>query len=278
MVYLQPEDADFLFGHVHMVASHPQCFRFKSLQQITQSQEFRVQWCCFWHLQTMRPRSALFPARTLPQSCCRHPFRNGLTPERITRLGAQLVGLCLIARVGEADYEIPMSNDSDLTRRGHSPINPLTAKRRWWPWLLLIILALVCAGGIYAWPEIAMLVPALGREVAGEGAGDKDVLPDILATQQKIEEDLATLDRAVADQQDQVKIIIDQLVALASQVETLQQRPVQVPVPPPAAAAPVRLPIAQAARKPRKPPSPTPQTSGPISIGGAPLNVAPAGH
>jgi uncharacterized coiled-coil protein SlyX len=104
-------------------------------------------------------------------------------------------------------------------------------------------------------------------------ANDKDALPDLLATQQKSEEDLAALGRAVADQQEQMKIIIDQLVALTSKVEALQ-RAAPAP-PPPAAAEPPHAPIAQAAPRPRKPPSPASKPSGPISTGGTPLSVAP---
>jgi hypothetical protein len=168
-----------------------------------------------------------------------------------------------------------MSNDSDQPWQGHSPVSPLPATRRRWPWLLLIvILALACAAGVYAWPEIATLVPAPGREASGGGmtAGDKETLPDLLATQQKSEEDLAALVRAVTDQQEQLKIILDQLVALTSKVEALQ-RP--VPVPPPVAAAPARAPLAQAAPRPRKPPSRAPEPPGAISTGGAPLSVVP---
>jgi uncharacterized coiled-coil protein SlyX len=171
-----------------------------------------------------------------------------------------------------------MSDDSDPTLQGHSPINPLPATRSRWPWLLLfVILALVCAGGVYAWSEIATWVPALGRDASGGGtaAADRGALPDILATQQKSEEDLAALDRAVADQQEQLKTIVDQLVALTSMVDALQ-RAIAAPVPPSVAAAPARPPIARAAPRPRKPPSPASQTSAPASTGGAPSNAAPS--
>jgi uncharacterized coiled-coil protein SlyX len=168
-----------------------------------------------------------------------------------------------------------MSNDSDLTLQGHSPLNPLPANRRRWPWLLLfVILALACAGGVYAWPEIATLVPALGHEASGGAiaAGDKETLPDLLATQQKDEEDLAALGRTVTDQQALLKTITDQLAALTSKLDALQRAaPAPAPFPPPVAAAPV----AQAAPKPRKPPVRAPKPSGSISVGGAPLNAAP---
>jgi uncharacterized coiled-coil protein SlyX len=168
-----------------------------------------------------------------------------------------------------------MSNDSDLTLQGHAPINPLPGTRRRWPWLLFIIvlLALAGAGGVYAWPEIAPLLPVLGHEASGAGmtAGDQQAVPDLLAAQQKNEEDLAALGRTVANQQDQLKTIVDQMAVLTSKLDALQ-RPAPAPVPPPVAAAPV----AQAAPKPRKPPPPrVPKPSGSISVGGAPLTVGP---
>jgi uncharacterized coiled-coil protein SlyX len=160
-----------------------------------------------------------------------------------------------------------------------SDSNPLPVTRRRWPWFLLcVMLSLACAAGVYAWPEIATMVPFLGHGVSGGAmtANDKEVLPDLLATQQKSEEDLAALRQTVADQQEQLKIIVDQLVALTSKVESLQRAaPVAAPVPPPAAAEPPRAPIAQAAPRPRKPASPAPKPSGPISTGGTPLSVVP---
>jgi uncharacterized coiled-coil protein SlyX len=171
-----------------------------------------------------------------------------------------------------------MSNDSDQAWQGHALLDPPPARRRRWAWFLLCaILGLACAGGVYAWPQIAALVPSLGHEASGGGmtANDKDALPDLLATQQKSEEDLAALSRAAADQQEQLKIIIDQLVALTSKVEALQ-RAAPAPAPPPAAAEPPHAPIAQAAPRPRKPPSPASKPSGPISTGGTPLTAAPS--
>jgi hypothetical protein len=170
-----------------------------------------------------------------------------------------------------------MSNDSDQALQGHSPSNPLPVTRRRWPWLLLfVILALAGAGGVYAWPEIATLVPALGHDASGGGmtAGDKETVPDLLAAQQKSEEDLATLGRAVADQQEQLKTIIDQLAAVTSKVDALQRAAAPAPVLAPVDAAP----IAQAAPPPRpkKPPSRAPKPSGPISTGGAPLSATPS--
>ncbi|AUC97868.1 MULTISPECIES: hypothetical protein [Bradyrhizobium] len=170
-----------------------------------------------------------------------------------------------------------MSNDSDQAWQGHSPSTPLATPRRRWPWvlLLLIVLGLAGAGAVYAWPEIAMVVPSLGREAAGKdtAAGDKEALPDLLASHQKVEADLATLGRAVADQQEQLKTIVDQLAALTSKVDALQRSAPAMAPAAPVAAEPQRPPVAQAAPKPRKPPAArAPKPAGPISTGGAPLN------
>jgi hypothetical protein len=170
-----------------------------------------------------------------------------------------------------------MSCDSNSTLQGHSPRIPQPVTRRRWPWFLLfVILALACAAGVYAWPEIATLVPSLDHGASGGGmtANDKDALPDLLATQLKSEEDLAALGRAVADQQEQLKIIVDHLVALTSKVEALQPA-APSPAPPPIAAEPAHVPITQATPRPRKPPFPASKPSGPISTGGTPLSVAP---
>lgn len=137
-------------------------------------------------------------------------------------------------------------------------------------------------GGIfYACPEIASLVPSVGRETPAEqvAASDKDALPELLASQQKIEEDLAALTKSVADQQDQVKLVVDQLAALRSKVAALQTPPPPAPASAPASVTAEQplTPIALATPKLKKPPRrPTVHSSGPISVGGAPLKVTPS--
>ncbi|MBR0937533.1 hypothetical protein [Bradyrhizobium jicamae] len=178
-----------------------------------------------------------------------------------------------------------MNNDSDQALHSHSPSSPLAAAPRRWPWFLLVaILVLGGAGGVYAWPQIAPLVPSLGHTAPGDqtAASDKDALPDLLASQQKAEDDLAALGRTVADQQQQLKTMADQLDGLASKVEALQTpAPPPAPVPPPvapvAAAEQPPAPVAQAAPKRRKPAAHPSKPAGPISTGGAPLNAAPGG-
>jgi hypothetical protein len=172
-----------------------------------------------------------------------------------------------------------MNDNLDHTWNDHPPPSQLRSRRRRWPWLLLVIVLGLSGGGIFhAWPEIASLVPAVGRETPAEqvAASDKDALPELLASQQKIEEDIAALTKSVADQQEQVRTIVDQLVALTSKVDALQ-RPAPPPPPAPVVAEQPPAPIARIAPKPKKPPLRPSIHSGPVSVGGAPLNVTPSG-
>ncbi|MCP1907981.1 hypothetical protein E3H11_17055 [Bradyrhizobium brasilense] len=170
-----------------------------------------------------------------------------------------------------------MDNDSDQAWHGHAPNSPLPAGRRRWLWfLLIVVVALVGAGSVYAWPEVAALVAAISHESSGGATtSDKEALPTLLAAQQKLEEDLAALDRSVADGQAQLKAITDQLAALTSKVEELQHLPPPAAPPPPVTAEVPRAPIAPTTPQPRKPPPRAARPSGPVSIGGAPLNAAP---
>ena len=97
-----------------------------------------------------------------------------------------------------------MSDELHLERPVEEPPPLLRPKRRRRPLgLLLLVVALVGAGGVYAWANIGTLVQSFARE-APDGArdtGDKAAIPDLLATQQKTSEDLETLCKTVAGQQ-----------------------------------------------------------------------------
>jgi len=78
-----------------------------------------------------------------------------------------------------------MSSDSDPMLQRHALLDPRSAPRRRWPWFpLCFILGLACAGGVYAWLQIATLAPSLSRETSGAGmtANDREMLTDLLAT------------------------------------------------------------------------------------------------
>ena len=151
---------------------------------------------------------------------------------------------------------------------------PLPRRRRA-PIVLAVLAGLVLAGAGAAllWMNIDGLSKLLGREpseTAEPASGDKAMLTDMLATQQKTGEDLESLKGAVAEQQEQLKTIVDQLASLTSRLEEL--RNAAAPAAPPAAVAQpdVRAQVVpKAAKKPAKKPT------GPISVGGAPLTAPP---
>src|SRR5690242_2265562 len=152
---------------------------------------------------------------------------------------------------------------------------PLQGRRRA-PLVLAVIVGLVLAGAgaVLIWMNFDGVSRLLGRETsesAEPASGDKAMLTDMLATQQKTGEDVETLSRAVAEQQEQLKTIVDQLAALTSRLEELRSAAAPVVAPPPAVDQPdVRAQVVpKAAKKPAKKPA------GPISVGGAPLTAAP---
>jgi uncharacterized coiled-coil protein SlyX len=150
-------------------------------------------------------------------------------------------------------------------------------RRRRAPWIVALVvgLAMVGAGGAFLWMNMDKLIQLSSRDAsdsAEPGSGDKAMLTDLLASQQKTSEDLDTLKATVEDQQGQLKSIVDQLAALTSKVDALQA-PAAPPPPPPVPAPPSAK--AQLAPKATKKPPQAPKTAGAISVGGAPLNTAP---
>jgi hypothetical protein len=158
---------------------------------------------------------------------------------------------------------------------------------------VLVVLALVGAGGAYAWLNPGLFGQSGGPEAADTDAkgDDKAVITDLLAAQQKTTDDLAAIDKTLADQQEQLRAITGQIVNLTAKIDALASPRPQAPVAPapfptPAAAlpsapptlaaptpAPARAPAPAAraaAARPKKPPHVV-TPSGPISVGGAPL-------
>jgi len=187
-----------------------------------------------------------------------------------------------------------MSIESPPQWLNDDPPPVLPARRRRWPFALLFSFVLTLAAGALLWMNIDRLSQYAGHAAPDDKAasGDQAVMTDLLAAQQKASEDLAALDRAVADQQEQLKTILNQLAGLTAQIDALKSAaapppaatpaPVAIAEPPaPARAAPPPLASAQppapprAAPKPKKPPRPAP-SAGPISVGGAPLSPPPA--
>lgn len=177
-----------------------------------------------------------------------------------------------------------MSNEANEEWLDEDQPPALRRRPRRWPLVLFLLLALVLAGAgaTYVWANKDGLLQLAGHQ-ASEGAetspGDKAMLTDLLATQQKTGEDLDTLNKAVTDQQEQLKAMTDQLAALAAKVDALQTAAAPPPPPAPVVAQPNAR--AQAAPRAVKKPARTaarPAPAGPISVGGAPLTAAPPGR
>lgn len=167
-----------------------------------------------------------------------------------------------------------MTDHVDQDWNGDDQPLPLQRRRRW-PFALALLGVLVLAGGgaTLAWMNLDSVAGLLGRQASDSAeptSGDKAMLTDMLATQQKTGEDLESLKGAVAEQQEQLKTLVEQLAVLTSRLDELRNAAAP-PSPPPVAAQPdVRAQVVpKAAKKPAKKPA------GPISVGGAPLTAAP---
>jgi uncharacterized coiled-coil protein SlyX len=165
-----------------------------------------------------------------------------------------------------------MTDDTDEEWNGEAQPVSLRSRSRRAPIVLAFVagLAIAGTGATYAWMNIDKFIPLSGNDTSerpGASPGDKAMLTDLLATQQKTGEDLETLNQAVTDQQAQLKAISDQLAALVSRVDALQSSTAAPAVSPQPNAR------AQVAPKPVK--KPRANSPGPISVGGAPLNGSP---
>jgi uncharacterized coiled-coil protein SlyX len=189
-----------------------------------------------------------------------------------------------------------MSIESPPQWLNEDPPRPLPARRRRWPFVLLFFFVLALAAGVFLWMNVDQLSQYAWHTAPDDksASADQAMMTDLLAAQQKSSEELAGLDRAVADQQEQLKALLNQLSDLTAQIDTLKNAAAPAPAPPPppppvaiaqppapARAAPPPLSSAQppasprAAPKPKKLPRPAP-SAGPISVGGAPLSTTPA--
>lgn len=133
----------------------------------------------------------------------------------------------------------------------------------------------LCAGAAYLWikveetfekPSAREVVPTIGLSPE-----DREALLEIRSEQQKASDQIGEINRNVGAQQDDLKRMADQIEALTSRIESLQNPTVPssvLPAPSPPPAAPVSRP-AKRAVQPAKP-------EGPVSVGGAPLISEPS--
>ncbi|MCK1549811.1 hypothetical protein IVB11_12370 [Bradyrhizobium sp. 177] len=99
-------------------------------------------------------------------------------------------------------------------------------------------------------------MPALSPE-------DKAALSEIRSGQQQVSEEISALNRNIDAQQADLERMLDQIAALTSRIESLQNIA--------AHPADIRPPVAQAASKPATRATRPPKAEGPVSVGGAPL-------
>src|SRR6185369_8244838 len=106
------------------------------------------------------------------------------------------------------------------------PPSFVPAPRRRWPLALFmaVLVALAGAGGAYAWLNPGLFAHFVDREApeADIASGDKALLTDLLASQQKTTDDLAAVSQAVADQQEQLKAVVSQLAALNAKIDAMR--------------------------------------------------------
>ena len=185
-----------------------------------------------------------------------------------------------------------MSTESDLSWPTAEAPPLLPARRRRWPLVLLVVIfALVISAASFAWLNSELFMRSPGREGADidAGSGDKAALSELLAVQQKTIDDIAAIDRAISDQQEQLKAMASQLEILNSKIDELKNATPQQPVTPAAplmsATPPAPVPAPPAARatassaprtaaKPKRLPHRS-NPAGPVSVGGAPLSASP---
>ncbi|WP_246174250.1 hypothetical protein [Bradyrhizobium paxllaeri] len=142
------------------------------------------------------------------------------------------------------------------------------------PWVLLLVIVLVglCAAGAYFWTNVGQFVETSAARDVGPMPGlspeDRATLSEIQSGQQKTSDELAELNRSINAQLADLTRMSDQIAALTSRLDSLQN-------PTPTASSPhVPRPghaVSESAKKPVR--STKPQ--GPVSVGGAPLISGP---
>ncbi|WP_247767230.1 hypothetical protein [Bradyrhizobium sp. 172] len=158
---------------------------------------------------------------------------------------------------------IDQANGSELP-----PVLQTSSKRLPWVVGFVAIFTGLCVGGPFYRPHIDRMIEALvAHEVVPMPAlspEDKATLSEIRSGQQQVSEEISALNRNIDAQQADLKRMLDQIAALTSRIESLQNIAAHLP-------ADIRPPVAQAASKPATRATRPPKAEGPVSVGGAPL-------
>ena len=135
-------------------------------------------------------------------------------------------------------------------------------------------LAIIAGASAYLWLNYDSLFQAVSS-IAHPAAtpvvdsGEETVtLKDFQSFQRQTADSLQSVAQDIATQKTDLQSLSDQVSALAAKIDALQSAAAPAPQ---QTAVPARSPVIAAARK--KPPAP--KTTGPISVGGAPLPAPP---
>jgi uncharacterized coiled-coil protein SlyX len=139
--------------------------------------------------------------------------------------------------------------------------------------ILVASLAVIAAAAAYLWlnyDRLAQAAFSIARpaDPAMADSAAKTVTPEEFQSfQRQTAESLQSAAQDIAAQKADLKSLSDQLSALTAKIDALPSAASPAPQQP---AVPARPPVIAARKKP-----PAPKTTGPISVGGAPLPSAP---
>lgn len=139
--------------------------------------------------------------------------------------------------------------------------------------ILVACLVLIAGAGGYLWlnydrlAQAAFSIARPAEAPVADGAGKSVTQDEFQSFQRQTAESLQSAAQDIAAQRAGLKSLSDQLSALTTRIDALQSAASPAPQPPAVAARP---PVVAARKKP-----PAPKTTGPISVGGAPLPPPP---
>lgn len=139
--------------------------------------------------------------------------------------------------------------------------------------ILVVLLAVIAAAAAFLWLNYDRLAQAAfsivrpAESPVADSAARTITQEEFQSFQRQTAESLQSAAQDIAAQRADLKSLSDQLSALSTKLDALQSAAAPAPQQP---AVPARPPVIAARKKP-----PAPKTTGPISVGGAPLPPPP---
>jgi uncharacterized coiled-coil protein SlyX len=154
-----------------------------------------------------------------------------------------------------------------LRRRKRFPVVPIS----------VVLLALIAAAGAYFWFNYHSLIrefPVTATPVV-DGGEETVTLRNFQSLERQIHDSLESTAQDIAAQKAELKRLSDQIAALSAKTDAMQSAPQPTGSlePPPGSQEPAASPRASVVGTRKK--LSAPKTSGPLSVGGAPLPLAP---